>query len=192
MPCGISAWHNDTFVSGPSWAEFSRRCRLADPRTQPASSTSLASISPCPVIASSSDVAERPGPSSKIQTGNVVLQHLEGGDWTFATITRYNSWQDFATERAAAASAGDATAGGWADSASIPRFIATRSPIGSSRQVGDGTSWRSEAVGIFDALLAGVRHSFSARRATRPSARQPVRPVQHHLQGRRRGGPAVC
>ena len=56
-----------------------------------------------------------PGPSSKIQTGNVVLQHLEGGEWTFATITRYNSWQDFASERAAAASAGDATAGGWAD-----------------------------------------------------------------------------
>ena len=56
-----------------------------------------------------------PGPSSKIQTGNVLLQHLEGGEWTFATITRYNSWQDFASERAAAASAGDAAAGGWAD-----------------------------------------------------------------------------
>jgi hypothetical protein len=55
-----------------------------------------------------------PGPSSKIQTGNVLLQHLEGGDWTFATITRYNSWQDFASERAAAASAAS-SAGGWAD-----------------------------------------------------------------------------
>jgi len=53
--------------------------------------------------------------SSKIQTGNVILAHLEGGDWTFAVITRYNSWQDFASERAAAASAPDATAGGWAD-----------------------------------------------------------------------------
>ncbi len=53
-----------------------------------------------------------PGPSSKIQTGNVVLQHLEGGEWTFATITRYSSWQDFGAERAAAATAVDATAGG--------------------------------------------------------------------------------
>ena len=60
------------------------------------------------------EIAERPGPSSKIQTGNVLLQHLEGGEWTFATLTRYNSWQDFATERAAAAAAGD-SAGGWAD-----------------------------------------------------------------------------
>jgi uncharacterized membrane protein YjfL (UPF0719 family) len=49
-----------------------------------------------------------------MQSGNVLLQHLEGSEWTFATITRYNSWQDVATERAAAASAGD-TAGGWAD-----------------------------------------------------------------------------
>src|SRR4029453_416284 len=34
-----------------------------------------------------------PGAPSKIQTGNVLLTHLEGADWTFATITRYNSWQ---------------------------------------------------------------------------------------------------
>src|SRR5438132_757722 len=51
------------------------------------------------------------GPTSKVQTGSVILQHLEGSEWTFATLTRYDSWQDLATERAAAASAGDATAG---------------------------------------------------------------------------------
>jgi len=51
---------------------------------------------------------------SKVQTGNLVLQHLEGGEWSFATITRYNSWQDVAADRVAAASAGDA-AGGWGD-----------------------------------------------------------------------------
>jgi hypothetical protein len=56
-----------------------------------------------------------PGAAGKIETGNVFLQHLEGGDWTFATITRYNSWQDLASDRVAAASAGGATAGGWAD-----------------------------------------------------------------------------
>jgi hypothetical protein len=55
-----------------------------------------------------------PGPSSKIQTGTVLLQHMEGGDWTFATITRYDSWQDFASDRVAALSAGT-SAGGWAD-----------------------------------------------------------------------------
>ena len=43
------------------------------------------------------------GHSSKVQVGTVLLQHLEGSEWTFATITRYNSWQDVATKRAAAA-----------------------------------------------------------------------------------------
>jgi len=26
-----------------------------------------------------------------------LMQHLEGGPWTFLTIARYNSWDDFAT-----------------------------------------------------------------------------------------------
>ena len=52
---------------------------------------------------------------SKVQPGNAFLWHLEGGDWHFLTITRYDSWQDFATERAAAAAAPDGGAGGWAD-----------------------------------------------------------------------------
>ncbi len=25
------------------------------------------------------------------------MQHLEGGPWTYLTVVRYNSWQDFAT-----------------------------------------------------------------------------------------------
>jgi heme-degrading monooxygenase HmoA len=28
--------------------------------------------------------------------GNVLMQHLEGANWTFLTIARYNSWDDFA------------------------------------------------------------------------------------------------
>ncbi len=55
------------------------------------------------------------GAPSKIETGNVLLQHIEGGDWTFATIARYNSWQDLASDRMAAAAATGAAAGGWAD-----------------------------------------------------------------------------
>ena len=53
--------------------------------------------------------------SSKIQTGSVLLEHLEGSDWTFTTITRYDSWQDFATERGEAAAATGSTAGGWGE-----------------------------------------------------------------------------
>ena len=80
------------------------------------------------------DAALKAPGSTKIQTGSLVLQHLEGGNWTFMGITRYNSWQDFATDRAEAGTATPTAAGGWGDIASIPRSIATRLPIGFSRR----------------------------------------------------------
>jgi hypothetical protein len=109
----LSAWHNDTFVSGPSWSQFTKEMGIGD-----SAASSMVYIlgvhRPVPghreqLLKSLSAPA-----GSKVQTGNVLLQHLEGGDWTFATITRYNSWQDLGSDRTAAASAGDA-AGGWAD-----------------------------------------------------------------------------
>ena len=111
----LTAWHSDTFVSGPSWGEFSKEMSIGG---------SDAGASLVYIVGVQRAVPghreqllkslSAPGPSSKVQVGNVLLQHLEGAEWTFATITRYNSWQDFATERAAAASSGD-TAGSWAD-----------------------------------------------------------------------------
>lgn len=110
----LTAWHSDTFVSGPSWDEFSKEMSIGGP----ASAAGLVYIVGVhravpghrELLLKSLSAA----PSSKVQTGNVLLQHLEGSEWTFATITRYNSWQDVATDRAAAAAAADA-AGGWAD-----------------------------------------------------------------------------
>jgi hypothetical protein len=107
----LRAWHNDTFAVGPSWGEFTKQVGPATGnavyivgvhRTVPGHNAQL------------EQALSAPGPASKIETGNVLLRHAEGGDWTFLTITRYNSWQDLATERAAAQSAAGA-AGGWAD-----------------------------------------------------------------------------
>jgi hypothetical protein len=112
---GLTAWHSDTFVSGPSWGEFSKEMSIGG------SANGAGLVYIVGVQRAVPGHREQllkslsvPGPSSQIRTGNVLLQHLEGSEWTFATITRYNSWQDVATERAAAASAGDG-AGGWAD-----------------------------------------------------------------------------
>jgi hypothetical protein len=111
----LRAWHDDTFVSGPSWGEFTKQMGIGGPtgaaglvyvfgvhRTVPGHREQL------------EKALNAPGPSSKIQTGTVFLQHLEGGDWTFATITRYDSWQEFGSDRAAALSAAPG-AGGWGD-----------------------------------------------------------------------------
>ena len=111
----LNAWHNDTFVSGPSWGEFTKEMGIGA-AANPAGTVYIVGIQRA-VPGHREQLLKSlsaPGPSSKIQTGNVVLQHLEGGEWNFATLTRYSSWQDFASERAAAASAGDAS-GGWAD-----------------------------------------------------------------------------
>ena len=111
----LRAWHNDTFASGPSWTEFTRQMGLGG-------STSAANLVYVVGVQRAvpghreqlAQALNAPG-SSKIQTGSVVLQHVEGGDWTFMAITRYNSWQDFATERAEAATATGTAAGGWGD-----------------------------------------------------------------------------
>lgn len=112
----LYAWHSDTFVSGPSWGEFTKQMGIggsagasgmvyivgvqrAVPGHREQLLTSLSAL----------------GAPSKIESGNVLLRHIEGGDWTFATISRYNSWQDLASDRMAAAAATGAAAGGWAD-----------------------------------------------------------------------------
>ena len=112
----LNAWHNDTFVSGPSWGEFTKQMGIGGSASAAAMVYIVGVQRPVPghreqLLKSLS----APGPASKIEQGNVLLQHLEGSDWTFATITRYNSWNDLASDRVAAGSATDATAGGWAD-----------------------------------------------------------------------------
>jgi hypothetical protein len=108
----LRAWHHDTFASGPSWGDFSKAMGIGGATATPIYTVSVHR----PVPGHRDDlqkVLSQPAPaSSKTPTGNVLLQHLEGADWTFLTITRYNSWQDFAADRAAA-SASDQ--GGWND-----------------------------------------------------------------------------
>lgn len=111
-----SAWHSDTFVTGPSWADFTREMGIGGTgkpgavyvlgvhRAVPGHRPQLEQALNAPAAA-----------DAKIQTGTVLMQHLEGGEWQFLTITRYNSWQDFGAEQAAAAAASAAAPGGWAD-----------------------------------------------------------------------------
>jgi hypothetical protein len=42
-------------------------------------------------------LSEAPSAQNDTSAGNVLMQHLEGGPWTFLTIARYNSWEDFAS-----------------------------------------------------------------------------------------------
>lgn len=96
-----SAWHGDTFVSGPSWAEFSKQLGIDQAEK---SGRPVYIVSVQRAAAGHRDQLEqllRTPSNSKVPTGNVVMQHLEGGPWNFLAITRYNSWADLAADRSA-------------------------------------------------------------------------------------------
>lgn len=107
----LRAWHDDTFANGPSWAEFTKAMGSASPGM-------VYIVGAQRAVPGHRDQLQKslsaPAASSKIETGNVLLEHVEGGNWNYLTITRYNSWQDLGADRAAAAAAPD-SAGGWAD-----------------------------------------------------------------------------
>lgn len=110
----LSAWHNDTFVAGPSWGEFTKQMGIG--AGNPSNQVFVVGVHRA--LAGHREQLLKslsaPAPAGKIETGNVLLQHVEGGEWTFATITRYNSWPDFGSDRVTASSAPD-TPGGWAE-----------------------------------------------------------------------------
>lgn len=111
----LRAWHTDTFVSGPAWAEFSKAMGVGS--TGGAGMVYIVGVHRS--VPGHRDQLLKslnaPGPApAKGETGNVVLQHVEGGDWTFLTITRYSSWQALAADRSAAAT-DPSGAGGWTD-----------------------------------------------------------------------------
>jgi hypothetical protein len=102
----LRSWHNDTFVVGPSWGEFTKAMALG---TAGAVYT-VGVHRPVPGHRDQLLKALTAPASGKVQTGDLLFQHMEGSDWVFLTLTRYNSWQDFATDRAAAG-----TGTGWGD-----------------------------------------------------------------------------
>lgn len=112
----LAAWHTDSFVSGPSWGDFTKQMGIGG---SAGASNQVYIVGVQRAVAGHRaqllESLSAAGSPSKVQTGNVILQHLEGGDWNFLTITRYDSWQDFGTDRAAAAAADKGIAGGWAD-----------------------------------------------------------------------------
>lgn len=96
----LSEWHTDTFVNGPSWAEFSKAMGIdADSKSKTTGSAySVSYYRPAPGHREQLEkmLGEIPSAANDTTAGNVLMQHLEGANWTFLTIARYNSWDDFA------------------------------------------------------------------------------------------------
>jgi len=93
------AWHDDTFVNGPSWSEFSKAMGI-DEGSAAKTVGSVYLVSVYRAAPGHRDQLEKSlsqNPTGDTSSGTVLMQHLEGGPWTYLTVVRYNSWQDFAT-----------------------------------------------------------------------------------------------
>ena len=115
----VTDWHNDTFVNGPSWDEFTKAMAISDD-AKSKSAGSVYVVSVFRPTAGHRDELEKllaapPNRPSDTSAGTVLMQHLEGGPWTFLTVVRYNSWQDFATNDMNNVTQSNKNEGGWFD-----------------------------------------------------------------------------
>ena len=112
----LYAWHGDTFVNGPAWPEFVRALGLGDQAAK--SGNSVYVVSFYRALPGHRDQLEQrlstlaPGESD---AGSVLMQHLEGGPWTFMEVTRYGSWQNFATNESNSVAQTAKGSGPWFD-----------------------------------------------------------------------------
>ncbi len=110
------AWHGDTFVNGPAWPEFVRAMGLGEQAAKSANSVYVVSF--YRALPGHRDQLEKrlsavaPGESD---AGSVLMQHLEGGPWTFMEVTRYGSWQNFATNESSSVAQTAKGSGPWFD-----------------------------------------------------------------------------
>lgn len=96
--------HTDTISTGPAWPEFARAMGIAGPQAgaQPAGDAVyiLTTYRGLPgqreqlyeTLLKIEKAARKPG-------NTVILRHAEGGDWDYAVITHYESWQDMAADQ---------------------------------------------------------------------------------------------
>jgi hypothetical protein len=108
-----SDWHTDTYVSGPSWADFAKAMGINEgagksaiyivsvyralPGHREQLDTSVSTVSP-----------------GDPEAGSVVMQHLDGAAWTFLGIARYATWEDFVKSETSSLADQAKNTGGWA------------------------------------------------------------------------------
>ena len=113
----LSDWHDDTFVSGPSWADFAKAMGLDDEgKSKSAESVYIVSVyRPLPGHEDALEkfLSEPPSASNDLAVGTVLMQHLEGGAWRYFAISRYKSWQDYATSEVNSVAQTAKGQGGW-------------------------------------------------------------------------------
>jgi hypothetical protein len=109
----LAECHEDTFVAGPSWSDFSKALGLDDASK---SSGSVYVVSDYRAAPGHRDEMEKmlteatPGDTA---SGNILLAHLEGAPWNFIGIVRYDSWERYAEGEKSSIAQSNKGQGGW-------------------------------------------------------------------------------
>ncbi len=106
--------HNDTYASGPSWAEFAKAMGIdADGKKSP---DAVYSVSDYRAAAGHREEMEKmllDLPNGDTSAGNVLLQHVEGASWNYLGLVRYDSWDKFAENEKNSVTTTSKNEGGW-------------------------------------------------------------------------------
>jgi hypothetical protein len=109
----LSDWHTDTYVSGPAWTDFAKAVGINEGAGK--SAVYIVSIyRTVPGHREQLDAMISSLSAGDPAAGNVVLQHLEGAAWTFMSVVRYATWEDFVKSKTSGAADQAQGAGNWA------------------------------------------------------------------------------
>jgi hypothetical protein len=109
-------WHNDTFVAGPSWSDFAKAMGIDGDSGK--ANGAIYVVSDYRAAPGHRDEMEKmlnePTPGDTA-AGMVLFAHLEGAEWNFLGVVRYDSWDKFAESEKSSFAATQKGEGGWFD-----------------------------------------------------------------------------
>ncbi len=92
----LMEWHEDTYVNGPPWEQFASQMGIGSGASKTSDSVYVVSVYRAAPGHRDQLESLLSAPSEDAPAGTVLLQHLDGGAWTYLGIDRHNSWQDYA------------------------------------------------------------------------------------------------
>jgi hypothetical protein len=94
----LRAWHEDTFASGPPWAEFAKAMGIGQEGSDDDVFVASTYRGTPGHRSQLEQTLERLDASSPHPENGVLLRHLEGAAWDYLVISRSDSWQALAAE----------------------------------------------------------------------------------------------
>ncbi|MFL6541569.1 MAG: hypothetical protein ACJ8I9_00240 [Chthoniobacterales bacterium] len=110
------AAHTDTFCAGPAWADFAKQLGIDDASKTNGAAYVVSMYRPASGQREALDkfLNEPPDKTTDSSAGRLTLTHLEGAAWTFVSIQRWNSWNDYGKDNVnSIAQMGRNQQGGW-------------------------------------------------------------------------------